>query len=63
MYNLKTSARDRRYLSFDFQRDRERTQREFTENRKQKGKYHVRIMLRDNVGFAEHQKKATYGLG
>ena len=26
-----------------------------------KGKYHVRIMLKDVFGFAEHQEKATYG--
>ena len=28
-----------------------------------KGKYHLRIMLKDVFGFAEHQQKATYGLG
>ena len=28
-----------------------------------KGKYHLRIMLNDNFGFAEHQEKITYGLG
>ena len=28
-----------------------------------KGKYHVKIMLKDVFGFAEHQQKATYGLG
>ena len=28
-----------------------------------KGKYHVKIMLKDVFGFAEHQEKATYGVG
>ena len=28
-----------------------------------KGKYHVRIVLKDVFGFSEHQEKATYGLG
>ena len=34
-----------------------------TDNKRVKGKYHVRIMLKDVLGFAEHQTKATYGLG
>ena len=34
-----------------------------TDNKNVKGKYHVRIMLKDVVGFAEYQEKATYGLG
>ena len=28
-----------------------------------KGKFHLRIMLKDVFAFAEHQEKATYGLG
>ena len=28
-----------------------------------KGKYHLRIVLKGVFGFAEHQEKATYGLG
>ena len=27
------------------------------------GKYHVKIMLKDVFGFAEHQEETTYGLG
>ena len=34
-----------------------------TKNKSQKGKYHVRIYLKDVFGFAEYQEKATYGLG
>ena len=28
-----------------------------------KGKCHVTVMLKDTFGFAQHQEKATYGLG
>ena len=38
-------------------------QRELTNNKNRKGKYHVTIMLKDIFGFAEHQEKGTYGLG
>ena len=34
-----------------------------TNNKNVKGKYHVRIYLKDVFGLAEHQAKATYGLG
>ena len=34
-----------------------------TNNKKVKDSIHVRIMLKDVCGFAEHQEKATYGLG
>ena len=40
-----------------------RRQRELAHNKSQKGKYHVRIYLKDVFGFAEYQEKATYGLG
>ena len=32
-------------------------------NKNIKGKYNLRIMLKDIFGFAEHHEKATYGLG
>ena len=32
-------------------------------SKSQKGKYHVRIYLKDVFGFAEYQEKATYGSG
>ena len=63
MYGLITSAIDADGLSIGFDRDRKRRQRELTNSRNQKGKYHVRIMLKDIFGFEEHLEKATFGLG
>ena len=63
MYKLLTSSRGSDDLSIGFERDRNRRQRELTNNKTQKGKFHVRIYLKDVFGFAEHQEKATYGLG
>ena len=63
MYKLTTSAKDTNDLSIGFDRDRNRRQREFTNNKNIKGKYHVRIYLKDVFGFALWQEKATYGLG
>ena len=34
-----------------------------TNNKSLKGKYHVRIYLKDVFSFAEYQEKGTYGLG
>ena len=45
-------------LDLDFNR-----RNELTNNKNVKGKYHVRIYLKDVFGFAEHQEKATHGLG
>ena len=50
-------------MSIYFDRDRNRRQRELTNNKSQKGKYHVRIYLKYVFGFAQYQEKATYGLG
>ena len=63
MYKLLTSSRGRDDLSIGFDRDRKRRQRELTNNKTQKRKFHVRIYLKDAFGFAEYQEKATYGLG
>ena len=63
MYKLLTSSKGSDDLSICFDRDRNRRQRELTNNKSQKGKYHVRIYLKDFCGFAEYQEKATYGLG
>ena len=63
MYKLLTSSKGSDDLSICFDRDRNRRQRELTDNKSQKGKYHVRIYLKDVFGFAEYQEKATYGLG
>ena len=63
MYKLLMSSKGSDDLSFGFDRDRNRRQRELTNNKTQKGKYHVRIYLKDVFGFAEYQEKGTYGLG
>ena len=63
MYKLLSSSKGSDDLSIGFDRDRNRRQRELTNNKTQKGKFHVRIYLKDVFGFAEYQEKATYGLG
>ena len=63
MYKLLTSSRDSDDLSIGFDRDCNRRKRELSNNKKMKGKYHMGIYLKDIFGFAEHQEKATYGLG
>ena len=63
MYKLITSAKDTDGLSIGFDRGRNKRQRELTNNKTIKGKYHIRVYLKDILGFAEHQVKATFGLG
>ena len=63
MYKILSSGKGSDDLSIGFDRDRGRKQPEMTNNKTQKGKYHVRIYLKDVFGFAEYQEKATYGLG
>ena len=63
MYKLLTSSKGSDDLSIGFDRDRGRRQREMTNNKSQKGKYHVRIYLKDVFGYAECQQKGTYGFG
>ena len=63
MYKLITSAKDTNDLSLGFDPDRGLGQHELTNDKIIKGKYHVRITMKDIFGFAEHQKKATYGKG
>ena len=63
MYKLLNSAKESDDLSIGFDRDRGRRQSELTNNKNQKRKHLVRIMLKDICGFSEHQEKATYGLG
>ena len=62
-YKLLTSSRGSDDLSTGFDRDRNRGQREPTYNKGIKGKYHIRIYLKDIFGFAEHKEEATFGLG
>ena len=63
MYKLVTSSKNSDDLTIGFDGNRARRQDEMTDNNRVKGKYHLRIMLKDIFGFAEHQEKATYGLG
>ena len=63
MYKLITTAEGCDDLSIGFDRSRERRRNELTNSKNIKGKFHVRIYLKDVFGFAEHQEKATYGLG
>ena len=63
MYKLLTSSKDSDDLFFGFDRNRGRIKNELSNNKSIKGKYHIRIYLKDIFGFAEHQEKGTYGLG
>ena len=63
MYKLISSSKDSIDLSIGFDNSRNRRRDELALNKNIKGKYHVKIMLKDVFGFAEHQEKATYGLG
>ena len=59
LYKLLTSSKGSDDLSIGFDRDRNRRQRELSNNKTQKGKFHVWIYLKDVFGFAEYQEKAT----
>ena len=63
MYKLLTSSKGSDDLSIGFDGDRTRRRNELTNNKNIKGKYHVRIYLKDVFSFAEYQEKGTYGLG
>ena len=63
MYKLLTSSKGSDDLSIGFDRDRTRRRNELTNNKTIKGKFHLRIYLKDVFGFAEYQEKGTYGLG
>ena len=63
MYMLLSSSKGSDDLSIGFDRDRARRRNELTNNKNIKGKYHIRIYLKDVFGFAEYQEKGTYGLG
>ena len=63
MYKLITSVRGCDDLSIGLDRDRNRRQRELTNNKNIKGSYQIRNFLKDHFAFAEQQEKATYGLG
>ena len=63
MYKLITTAKGCDDLSIGFDQNRDNRRNELTNYKNVKGKHHVRIYLKDVFGFAEHQEKATYGLG
>ena len=63
MYKLLTLIKGSDDFSIGFDRDRNRRQRELTNNKTQKRKYHKRINLKDIFGIAEYQDKGSYGLG
>ena len=63
LYKLLASSRRNDDLSSGFGKDHKRRQRELTDNKNVNGKYHMRNYLKDLFGFAEHQEKATSGLG
>ena len=63
IYKLVTSSKDSDDLSICFDRDRGKRKNELSNDKNIKGKYHTRIYLKDILGYAEHQEKATYGLG
>ena len=63
MYKLIPSSKGSDDLSIGFDRSSARRREEITNNKNVKGKFHLRIMLKDVFGFAEHQEKATFGLG
>ena len=63
MYKLLKSSKDGDDLSIGFDRNRGRRKNELTNNKTIKGKYHIRIYLKDIFSYAEHQEKGTYGLG
>ena len=60
---LISSARGSVDLSIGFDRDRGRRQSELTINKNIKGKYHVRIFVKNDFSFSQHQGKGTFGLG
>ena len=63
MYKLITASKGSDDLSIGFDRSSARRREEMTTNKNVKGKFHLRIMMKDVFGFAEGQEKATYGLG
>ena len=63
MYKLITSCKGSKDLSIGFDHSSGRRRDDMTNYKNVKGKYHLRIMLKDVFGFAGHQEKATYGLG
>ena len=62
MYKLITSAKNSVDFSIGFDGDQHKRRDELTNNKCIKGKYHLRIMLKEVFGFAEHQEKTLTAL-
>ena len=60
IYKIITSSKDSNDFSIGFDRSRNRRKYELAQTKNMKGKYHLRIMLKDVFGFAEHHEKAVY---
>ena len=52
MYKIRTSSKGSDDLSIGFDRDRNRRQRDLTNNKNHKGKYQTRLMVKDIFGSA-----------
>ena len=63
MYKLITSSKGSDDLAIGCDRSSARRREEITNNKNVKGKFLLRIMLKDVFGFAEGQEKAAYGVG
>ena len=63
VYKLLTPSTGSDDSPIGFDRDRIRRKRELTKNKNIRSLYHMRFCLKVKFGFAEHQEKATYGLG
>ena len=62
MYKLITSSKDSNDFSIGLNRSRNMRKGELAPNKNVKGKYHLRVMLKDVFAFAKCPEKATYGL-
>ena len=62
LYKLLSSSRDSDDSSIGFNRSRDKRKQELLDNKTQKGKFHLRIYLKDVFGFAEYQEVGTFGL-
>ena len=63
MYKLLTSSKDNNDFAIGFDRNRGRRKNDLSNNKSNKGKYHIRIYQKYIFGFAKHHEKGTYGLG
>ena len=63
MYELLSSSKEYDVLSIGFDRSRDRRKRELTNNKNIKGKYHLRIFLRDIFGFNQKPRNSNLWIG